>query len=141
MSGTPPEIKIGAAFSYRGTGPAHRAGTSHTCIVVTNPNSKKDVLLVPICSCHAGADQTCLIEISINWRPIRWKSYAAYYMMKKVYVPNLNKQMIAGDISYIGITPKILLEKVLLGISLSKDTEPQFLRAYKEETSPPPPIS
>ena len=132
MSGVPPAIRIGVAFDYRGTGPTHRGGKSHTCVVVTNPDLKNDVLLVPICSCHAGADQTCIIDTTVVWQPIRWKSYAAYYMMKRVYVPNLNKQMIAGDISYIGYVPNELLNRILAGILVSRDIEPQFLRAYNE---------
>lgn len=112
MSDGSPVIEIGVALRYRGTGPANRPSTPHTCVVITNPDSAGDLLIVPICTYHPRADPTCVLEVSVGWAPIRWKSYVGYYLIKRVYLKNLYLQLVHGDLSYIGVTPSSILEQI-----------------------------
>jgi hypothetical protein len=86
---------------------------------------------VPICSYHSKCDNTCVLETSVGWPPIRWKSYVAYYMIKKVFLRNFEMQLVSGDISYIGLTPNHVLDRVIDGVLKSDDTQENFVRYYK----------
>lgn len=122
-----PKIGPGHAIAYPGTGPDHDGNRLHTMIIVGE--AKGDFYLVPICSHHNGCDPTCIITDKDGWTPpIIRKSYAAYYMAKKVPVRGTVMKVEAAEVRYLGLVPEQIYTRVVAGLTESDEIEPWFVK-------------
>lgn len=124
-------LGLGSVVFVHGTGAKEKASTPHRFVIVGDDAEKGDWLIVPICSFHAKADSTCAFDRKDCNNLVDHKSYAAYYMAKKVPKKTFKPE-------HRGQLPTALFEKIRIGINASSETERWFSDDYNRITNPKP---
>jgi hypothetical protein len=124
-----PQISVGVALNYPGTGPTHDGGRSHIQIVVGIDHAKGDVCLVPVCSVKPGSDPTCELDQNSPVLGLKRKSYIGHYAAKKVGLKSIVARIESQEVTFIGSLQKATYDAILAGIGSSSETEPWFATA------------
>ena len=118
---------VGAVITVSGTGAKGNQSASHKFVVVAEDTANKDWLIVPICTHHSAADETCIITPSDDATLVRHRSYVGYY--QATIIPK-RSHPVGGSVS------ASLLAGICSGINASEEVEPWFRDKYNRLTNP-----
>jgi hypothetical protein len=118
-----PKIGRGSVISILGTGPRHDAGRPHKFVVLTEPDSQNDILVVPICSYEEYCDEACVVHPNEAPSIINHESYIQY---------NQGKKILMRQAKYAGKVSSSLLSRIETAVFKSDDVADWFVKQFKD---------
>lgn len=118
------------------TGPTKDPSRSHLFVILTNPCSNGNNLIVPVCSATGRHDNTCLIGPG-DHDFFKHLSFVFYAQMSCANGEKIRKEVIEGNFTYMGVLEEKIFARVCAGVASSVYSARKYIQYFELQSKNP----